>query len=137
MAQRIVLSDDLETAAGEAKPAEADITTAIGRDGEWRVLDLTNANDKQLAEDIRRYWEAARPATDQQVRALAREKQTTSLSEGRKWWDGFRRWADENGRDYTTESGKFYPARSDLREYVAFAKGTGLSVPSRYDDGGS
>lgn len=97
----------------------ADVTTYIGLDGQWREVDLTADHDAQLRLLIKQWWEAGRsvssvPRQRPETRQHVRHGMTS-----RDYWKGFRAWCDERDIGYTTDTGKFYPARKNVLAYEA------------------
>jgi hypothetical protein len=94
----------------------ADLTTYLGRDGEWRELDLTGDHGKQLDILLQEYWNAGRKVTSVPRKREYRPQERHGMT-SREYWAGFRTWCQQNGRTFTTSSGKFYPARGDVTDF--------------------
>lgn len=136
MAQVILLVDDLDKASG--KTTEADETVTIGWNGDWYVLDLTSQNAALIENELSGYTAHGRKVSHEEARKIRNAKAQQQYPNGhpgrtdagKEWWDGFRAWADDNGRSYETTSGKFYPKRDDQRAYIGWMRDNGYEVPA-------
>jgi Lsr2 len=94
----------------------ADVTVALGIDGEWRELDLTADNWTLLAGKIKEYWDAGRKMAKPPARPPAYRHKVRHGMSAHEYWRRFREWADANGVRYTSGAGKvYYPRKAQER----------------------
>jgi len=110
---KLKLVDDLD------KVTDAAETVTIGLNGEWRELDLSEANAQQIRDDIQRYWDAGREPDGP---VLRRDRRPGKPRYGQQFYKGFRKWADEHGIKYETPGGNSYYRDNDIKAYLEYLK---------------
>ncbi len=87
-----VLVDDLDG-------SEAVETIQLGWNGEWRELDLSKRNRAGLTRVFDKYWNAARPTTENAPRRRKRRAKAAPRKASNKKRDpkAIRAWANDNG----------------------------------------
>lgn len=151
MSQAIVLLDDLDRQSGLRSLAAG--TVRFGYDGQEYEIDLTAEHAQDLWEGIKPYIRASRPVTrPAPLKARVEEVEKPpgklrAISDGRypvyrgvilyhadkdhmrKYWEGFRAWADKQGisyvRQYPGSTGFDYPQQS-VQDYENALRDAGL-----------
>src|SRR5262249_40489022 len=101
------------------KLVEATATVPIGLNGEWRELDLGEANFKALMDALMPFWAAAQPPN-----APIQPAGTKNSRQSRSFFEGMRDWADQQGRsnEYRKHASGFKYEASLRRDYDAYLK---------------
>lgn len=113
-----VLWDDL-VLREESKKVPADVTVRLAYNGRETELDLSSEHAKELAEFLERYLSAgSQPVSDHRGPAFK------AMDPGRlSYLRNLRKWASQEGLNYTTSTGKlYYPVRL-IAAYDAYLAG--------------
>jgi nucleoid-associated protein Lsr2 len=86
-----VLIDDLDGSDGAQ-------TVTLGRNGDWRELDLSKRNVASLSRTLDKYWSVGRPvsAHGQTTRRTAPKKSSSPAAKGKRDPKVIRAWATQN-----------------------------------------